>query len=365
MFMKKTLIFSWVVVASLLPLAASAASWSPGDLFLVRVGDGVSTLASSAGPVSLLEVGPSGGSVIQSVDIPSGSGGLQVSGTATSEGELLINSDLTSVTLTGYVPPFGGSGSLSSRTYANAPRGYVTVGFDGTVSSPTTLPSPTYSGQNIRSGFVSGSSAWFSGSGTTPTNGLVYYNGSASSTVQGINSRVLGYYNGNLFYSTGSGTTGIYKYNGLPTTATTSTAFLTGASGQGTSPYDFTFSPDGKTLYVADDAIGVQKFTNGGSWSLAYNLTPPSSVTANKAYGLAVDFTGPNPVVYWTTPNDLYKVTDVGYATNGASILSAGANFAFRGLEIDPIPEPSTAILLVLGVAGLLGRRWYNTRRSS
>jgi len=344
-----------VAAAAVLPWITSAADWQANDLMLVRVGDGTTTLASSAGPISLLEVSQAG-SLVQTIGIPSGSGGLQISGTATSEGQLVLNAGGLSLTLAGYVPPFTGSGSLSGRTSAQAPRGYVTVDSHGTVSSTTTL-SGAYSAQNIRSGFASGSTTWFTGSGGTAAGtGLTYYDGSSVSTIQGVNSRVLGYFNGNLFYSTGSGTQGIYEYAGLPTTATTSSAFLTGVTGQGTSPYDFFFSPDGNSLYVADDAIGVQKFTwNGSAWTLAYNFTDPASVTANRAYGVAVDFRGANPIVYWTTPNDLYAATDYGTAAVGVSILSAGANYAFRGMEL--VPEPSSLSLLALGAVALLSSR--------
>ena len=347
-------LLSLVAAAAVLPWVTSAADWQVNDLVLVRVGDGTTTLANTAGPLSLLEVSQAG-FLVQTIGVSSGSGGLQISGTATSEGQLVMNAGGQSFTLAGYVPPFTGSGSLSGRTAAQAPRGYVTVDSHGTVSSATTL-SGAYSGQNIRSGFASGSTAWFTGSGTAAGSGLTYSDGSSVSTIQGVNSRVLGYYNGNLFYSTGSGTQGIYKYAGLPTTATTSSAFLTGVTGQGSSPYDFFFSPDGNTLYVADDAIGVQKFTKSGStWTLAYNFTDPATVTGNKAYGLAVDFSAANPVVYWTTPNDLYAATDAGAAAEGVSILSAGANYAFRGLEV--IPEPSSLAILALGAVVLLNSR--------
>jgi hypothetical protein len=352
----KTVNQSIVSLAALLAAAlfinnAQADSFTLGSLVVVRVGDGTTTLASSGGPLSVLEISTAGSLVQSAITVPSGSSGLQISGTATSEGQLVLNADGQSFTIAGYVPPYGGSGSLSGRSAANAPRGFVTIGYTGVVSPTTTLPSAPYSVQNIRSGFNSGSGAWFAGSGTGSGSGLVYDNGATSSTIQGVNSRVLDYYNGNLYFSTGSGTQGIYQYTGTPTSATSASAFLTGITGQGTSPYDFVFSPDGNSLYVADDAIGVQKFTfNGSVWTLAYNFT--DSASANKAYGLAVDFAQPNPVLYWTSPTDLWSATDLGVAAAGASVASAGANYAFRGLEI--VPEPSTFALTGIGLALLL-----------
>jgi hypothetical protein len=320
------------------------------------VGDGTTTLANSQGPISLLEFNSSG-TIRQTVAISTNAtNGLQVSGTATSEGQIGRSADGQALMVTGYLPPFTGTGSLAGRTSAQAPRGFVTVSYNGTVSSSTTLTG-SYSTDNIRNGITNGTNSWFTGSGGAGS-GIVTYNGSSQTQVQDINSRVIQNVGGDLFYSTGSGTQGIYKYTGLPTVPTVSTSFLTGISGQGTSPYDFVFNDSGNVLYVADSGIGVQKFTfNGSTWSLAYNFT--SAALADRAFGLHVDFSGVNPAIYWTTPTDVFKATDAGSAAVGTSILSAGTNYAFRGLETAPIPEPASSLLGGLGILCLLRRRRY------
>lgn len=349
--MKKLLL----ATLSLSLLTAARAQFNSGDLAVLRVGDGSTVLANTGDPISILDVS-SAGSVQSTVSIPSTQ--LEISGVATSEGQLDLNADGQSFTVAGYVPPFGGSGSLSGRSSANAPRGYVTVGLNGSVSATTTLAG-TYSAQNIRSGVATSGGTYFAGSGTSATAGILFYNGTTISSIQGVNARVLGEYGGSLYYSSGASSgTGIYKYSGLPTSASTATPVLSGVANQGTSPYDFVLSPDGQTLYVADENIGIQKFSLiSGAWTWDYNFADGQN--ANAAYGLAVDFSKTDPIVYWTSTNALWAVTDNGAGGTGTSILSSGNDYNFRGLELIPTPEPSTCALGALGLAsvGFLVRR--------
>jgi hypothetical protein len=350
-------VFTAAVVSALslglLAASAPAAPLTAGNLVLVEV----SGTVNSAGPVTIRELTTTG-SAVQSFSVPSGNGGGQISASATSEGQLSLNASGDSWTLGVYVPPFSGSGSLSSRTAAQAPRGFMTVTTSGSVSSSATVMAGAYSTDNIRSGVQSGDRAWFAGS-SGPGSGIMTFS-SGTAQVQDINSRVVQAINGDLYYSTGSGTVGLYKYAGLPTGPATSTAFLTGVSGQGGSPYDFALSTSGSTLYVADDGIGVQKFTfDGSAWSHAYNFTA-SGVTANRGYGLAVDFSTTNPTVYWTTPTNIYSAVDAGSAALGTSIASISNSVgAFRGLDIVPVPEPSSLAALgcAAAAAAILGRR--------
>jgi hypothetical protein len=333
-------------------ITGAQAQFAATNLLLLRVGDGTSALANSTGPVSLLEITRSG-SLIQTISIDTNF--LQVSGTATSEGQMSLSPDGSILTIAGYVPPFTGTGSLSGRTASQAPRGYVTVNASGTVSSSAII-SNAYSTDNIRSGVtVDGSAFWFTGSSGSGS-GIMAFSGGATNQLADINSRVIKVYNNSLYYSTGSGAAGIYSISGTPTSSNAApVSILAGVVGQGTSPYDFSLSPDGNTMYVADDGIGVQKFTNNGTaWSLVYNLT--NGLGANRAYGLEVLFGSTNQVV-WTSPTNVWSVLDEGVAASATSIYTPGANYALRGLEATVVPEPSTYALLALSGAGLAAYR--------
>jgi len=349
-------------LVALAPLASFAAPFTAGNLILVQV----SGTTNAAGPVSFVEL-TSSGSTVQTLSVPSGNGGAQISATASSEGQIALNASGDSWTLAGYVPPYTGSGSLSSRTGAQAPRGFVTVATSGSVSAAATQLPPTasgttvYSAQNIRSGVQSGNDSWFGGSSSgSHVSGIVTASGTSLSTqVQNVNTRNVQIINGDLYYSTGSGVQGLYKYTGLPSGTATSTAFLTGVANQGTNPYDFALSTSGSTLYVADAGIGVQKFTfNGSAWTHAYNFTV-SGVTTNAAFGLGVVWSTANPTLYWTSPTNVYTAVDAGIAALGTSIYSISSTTgALRGLDVVPVPEPSAIALAGLGIAAAGWSAW-------
>lgn len=342
------LLFLLGLLAGTASFAQAQNAFLPNDLVMLQVGDGTTTLANTGGPVSVLEYSPAG-TLVQTVAVSTtATSGLQISGSAASEGALSSNNGVLSIA--GYIPPFTGTGSLANRTDAQAPRGYTTVSASGVVATPTAIGA--YSGNNIRGAVSTGGGTYFAG-GTT---GTIFRSAGVNTTIQtaNINTRVVNVQNGNLYYSTGAGTQGIYGFTGTPTAATVPTAIITGVTGQGTNPYDFAFSPNGTVAYVADSTIGVQKFTlNAGVWTLAYNFALSTGVT-----GLAVNFSGVNPVIYTDDPGHLYSIADAGAASPVITLVTlANTNvYAFRGLDFAPtvVPEPSTLAFLAIGGCALL-----------
>lgn len=177
-----------LVAACALALAASgalAAPFVPGNLVVSRVGDGTNPLVNTGGPISLLEF-TTGGSLVQTINIPSGTGGLQWSGTATSEGAVTLSQNKTKLTIAGYIPPFSGSGSLATRSDSEAPRGYVTVDFNGVVGTPVAIGA--YGGNNIRAAVSSNTGVYFAGA-----NSGTIYRDTTNTTIQNTvtNTRVV------------------------------------------------------------------------------------------------------------------------------------------------------------------------------
>ncbi len=350
--MKSTI--SLIGLAVVFTAAAQAqTAFTVGNLVVARVGDGTSALVNSGGNITVLEYTTSG-NLVQSLAIPSG--GLQVSGTATSELALSRSANNQQLVIAGYVPPFTGSGSLSGRTAVQAPRGFVTVAANGTVS-PTVTLNGSYSADNIRSGVTSGTNSWFAGSDGTGS-GVVYFDGTTPIQIQNFNTRVVDIHNGNLYVSTASGTNrGIYGWTGTPTAAGNATYLInTGASSD---PYDFVFNDLNTIAYVTNGTV-LNRFTfDGSAWSFSH----ASGIIGTGLTGLAVDFGSGTDTVYALNPSTLFSLTFNGTAFSSATTLaSAGTNYAFRGLDFAPVPEPGTWLLIGVGMAFVL---WRARRRPS
>lgn len=342
--------------ALLLTGICAHAQFTAGDLVVLQDGTGSSTLTSAGTAIFLDEFNTSGGAVT-SVAIPStGANALVNSGTATSEGLISLSADGQSIVVAGY-NTIAGTASVASSSTTTVPRAVATVNFNGnyTLQSTTTA----FSGNNIRSGTTDGSgNFWAAGA-----NSGIFYMGSGTPTAVSTNSannRLVSDIGGNLFFSTGSGTArGIYEIPGTPTSGLVTPVNIINSSTLGSaSPYGFAFNSSMTIAYVADsDAYttstgfgGVEKWAfNGTSWAFQYSLPTVGS----GAEGLAVDFSGTDPIIYATSGDgkDLFDITDTGSGATANLLDAAGSNEAFRGLTFAPVavPEPSVLALLAAG----------------
>lgn len=332
-------------LSSVLVHAQITPGFEPGNLCVLRVGDGTASLASSGDPVFLDEY-TTNGIMTNSVAIPDSGPTSLIIGSASSEGAISLSANSNFVVMVGYNTNYPYTSSLANSTSAKVPRGIATVDFNGNYNFITNTTT-AFSGNNIRSGTSDGSNNFWA---VGAVSGTVYMGlASPPATVQSAfaNSEVAQIFNGNLCFSQQkTGTLGIYAFTGLPVAADASAAlaFATGAS---SSPFGFALSPDNTIAYVADDRAvasggGIQKYTNNGTWTLAYTLGTGSGSTVG-ARGLVVAF-GPTPVIYATTAetsmNRLVAITDTDSNAVATVVATAGSNEVFRGVQFTPQGSP-------------------------
>jgi hypothetical protein len=169
---------------------------------------------------------------------------------------------------------------------------------------------------------------------------------------------------------------GLYRFNGKPHPGDTFTLdidFTTGTGTGGSGDCDFSVSPDGNTIYIADGRNwlawadppinmktngGIQVYTNNGSggYPIARVLKPDPNSTVGALY-MTVDYSQANPVVYATTigtnENKLVKIVD-DLSNSGAGtatvLATAGFNQEFRGVRFGPSTEVAVAAVTITGI---------------
>ena len=374
-----------LIAAALLSAGvAQAAGFAAGDLVVYRVGTGSASLTSAATQVFLDEY-TTAGVLVQSVAMPtvvSGANGLlTASGTASSEGELSLSTNGQYVLLTGYNAAAGTAavaGTSSSTTARTV--GVVNVA-TGAVNTTTKLTDFSTSNNPRSVASTNGSDIWVGGA----AGGVRYTTLGASTSTQlsttVVNIRQVSIFNGQLFASDSSGTTNRLGTVGanLPTTAGQTITNLPGFATSTGSPYSFFFADLSSsvagldTLYVADDAAGITKYSlNAGTWVAkgtvgaaadtyrgltgSVSSTGVVSLFATGLGGTAA--TGGGKLVTFAD-NSGYNGT---LATTATTIATAITNEAFRGVAYIPaaaVPEADTSVMLIAGL-GLVG---FATRR--
>ena len=366
--------------------SAQAAGFAAGDLVVYRVGSvGNSGLSSAATQVYLDEY-TKAGSLVQSIAMPttvSGSNGMLTdSGTATSDGMLTTSANGKYIVLTGYNAALGTTGITGSTTASVARTVGVVNVSTGLADTTTKLTTTGLGGNNIRSAATTNGTDLWVGSAA---NGVSYTTiGSSTSTQLSTtvtNVRNVEIFNGQLYASDSSGsatrlgTVG----SGLPTTTGQTITSLPGFSASAGSPYayflaDLSTTVAGMdTLYVADDAAGITKYSLiGGSWTAKGTV----GTAADTFRGLTGSVDSQGNVSLFATGSGgsgatgggkLVTFSDASGATGtfsgtGTTIATALTNTAFRGVALIPVvavPETDTYAMLLsgLGIIGFIVRR--------
>ena len=338
---------------------APAVPFTECNLVVYEVGDGT-TLGSFAFPISVKELTPAGALVQTISNSFTGANLLTQSGSSTSVG--FLNSYNGFLSIPGYNTPVGNSITNGASASAGiGTKGNTILNGNGIIQSFVTSPAVTYpfSGDNFRSSLPLSANTFYA-TGTSynsaTTQGLFFFNGiSFSSQLVAANLRVVEAFNNQLYVSN---ITNIYEIGtGIPATIS-STALPTGMlptypSGTA-SIYGFSISPDGCTMYVADNGTsdygGISKWKkNSGIWTWQYRYNA-------FAYDLVVDYTGANDIIYVTLntnsngnqlPADkLLRLTDngtTGFTVNWTYDLF-GTNYRLAGIDFTPNSTASITV---------------------
>src|ERR1043166_8581950 len=308
---KGRVVLAAIAAYILLTSSLFAAPFTAGNLVLYRVGDGAAALGSGGTAVFLDEYTPSG-TLVQSVALPTGAGGLVASGTATTEGFLSRSEDGRYLVVPGYSAALG----TTVTTSTTVPRVIGRVDGNGNIDTSTSYVDTTNAG-NLRSATsVDGTRFWTSGSTQGPRT-IAF--GATSATVistTNANTRQINVFADQLYISSGAGTVRMAAIgSGTPTTAGQTMTALPGFPTAAPAAFNSFFivalggGPVLDTVYIADEGNNaIQKWCLvSGTWTLK------GSVAVSLARGLTGTVSGTNVTLYATsggTGTPVVTVTD-------------------------------------------------------
>ena len=351
--MKKNLLLILFIVIT---ATAIADPFTPGNIVVVRIGNGTTTLTSAAQAVFLDEYTPCGVHV-QSIALPITVSGINRRLTLpmydVTEGYLSLSRNGNSLVLAGYdADP--GTASVSTSAGTAVKRTIAVVNMDGTINTSTAL-ADAFSGTVIRSAVADSNRIWIMGG----SGGVRYTTlGATSSTlIATTTGRFVNIVDSGLYISSTAGSIRMATVgSGLPVTSPQTVTGLPGFPATG-SPYQFYLAdldpgtPGADVLYVAEDgAKALSKYSLvSGSW------------TANGTVGLATDIyrgvtgkvEGSHVVLYATRRNSnvikggsqivTFRDTSGFNATvagNFELVATADSNTIIRGIVL--LPEASS-----------------------
>lgn len=326
------------------------AAFTAGDIVVLRLGTGTGALSGAATAVFLDEYNGSG-TIVQSIALPTAVNGnnriLTESGSATSEGALTLSADGRYLTLVGY-DAAPGTASVTGTASSTTNRIVGRVDAAGTVDTSTRINS-AYTGNNIRSAVTNdGSGFWVAGPTSTGLSYVAFGSTGASTTLNGLNSRVVNIFNGQLYTSSQSGSNvGVNTVGtGLPTsTNQTVTPLIPGLTSANSNAYAYVLLDRNAgvagldTLYIADQSSGLLKYSfDGTNWTARGSIAGTLTGLTGVINGSSVDLYGTNGTA---AGNTLVKFTDstafnASLSGSFTTIATAATNTAFRGVAFAP-----------------------------
>ena len=317
-------------------------------------------LTNASNPIFLEQRASSNGALASTLALPTGAndggGPIAISGTATSEGDIQLSGDTHFVTVAGYaiVPGIAGIASTSSNSDGGVNRTVARIDKNGVIDTTTAFDS--FSANNVRTAVTNdGTTFWVAGANVGVIN--VAIGSSTTTTIQSTNTnnRSVGIAAGQLYGSTGSGSTyRIYTVGtGLPTTTNqtiTNLPGITNQDGGSKSPYTFQLMDlDANvagvdTIYIADDSGtsaggGVQKWTyDGNVWT--FKRTFNDQLTTGCFHVVTAKLGNDVHVVCSSAenPSRLVRWVDDGQVVNplGTVLATAQPGTQFRGVARVP-----------------------------
>lgn len=332
----RILLFLFLLVSSANQVKAQ---FNSGNLVIHRVGDGIQNLSSKAVRTVLFEMTPNG-VIVDSIQVPfTGPNKFVVQGSSSNDGQITLSTNGRLIIMYGYkadtglAVPSGTAGVLKTVLSIDSNKTFLEL-----ASGPRT--------GNARCATSNGSNVWVAGaSGGVFAGMLTGGNGLMDTITQThTNLRSIAIFNNQLYYSTGSNPTGIYRVGvGTPNSGPIASTLVIPVT---SAPNQFSFNSDTTICYVAVDGghIGVKKYTRSGSvWTLVDSVAGQPTARA-----LVVDWSQVNPVIYFTNQGStVSKVVDVGSSlrTQPVTILyTSPASTAVRGISLAPKLVPNSAL---------------------
>lgn len=351
-----------------LPAAAQVTQFQPGHLAVLRAGDGTMDLHLRQTPMFIDQFDPNASNAAPSftVHIPTnGPNEIFINGHAATEGSLTRSANHAVLAFEGY----GGVGLLQTGgtpSTLEIPRGGCTIDVNGKVMA-FLFGTPTGAKANPR-GLATDGTNHFWGCGNAV--GAMYYNAADrkpperfstmpnSRCVKIIGNAVYMTMNAADAYASGE-KPGIYGFSPdpMPRSADTDVNLVVPTAEAYKKVAGFDMNPAGTIAYTSDVSAGIQKYEKSGDgWSFAYHFVIPQVIPEDQnntagCFGLVVDFSGKDPVIYATTTegygnsvnsNRVVKIVDTGASAPVVTLACTGStNIAFRGIDFTPEAKPA------------------------